>query len=62
MFSADVHNGIITILPPTAVGAEVVARYNGFTINEWFYIVAMLCMVVSTVGTTFFGKRKGKDG
>lgn len=64
MFTADASTGVVTITPPAFVAGEVVARVYGFTINEWFYLVAIVCMVISTLTTSIvaFIKARRKEG
>lgn len=49
MVNIDMNQGITTFGPPALVAGEVGARVAGLTINEWFYVVAIFCMLTSTV-------------
>lgn len=62
MFNIDVPNGIVAVTPPAVVAGEVAARINGLTINEWFYITAIACMLISTVASNVIAVLKMKKG
>lgn len=62
MFNLDIQNGVATIAPPAIVAGEVAARIGGLTINEWFYVVAIACMLISTVASTAVAVLKAKKG
>lgn len=47
----DIQNGIATYAPPVAVAGEAAARILGLTVNEWFYIAAIACMMVSAISS-----------
>lgn len=47
----DIQNGIATYTPPIAVAGEVATRVLGLTINEWFYVAAIACMLVSAISS-----------
>lgn len=51
--TVDIQNGVTTFAPPAIVGGEVAARIYGLSINEWFYVVAIVCMVLSTVASSY---------
>ncbi|AKG94470.1 hypothetical protein [Delftia phage IME-DE1] len=61
MVNIDIGNGVATFTPPAVVAGEVAARVFGLTINEWFYIVAIACMLVSTVASTAVAVLKAKN-
>ncbi|UCR91161.1 putative lysis protein [Ralstonia phage RpT1] len=65
MVNLDVQNGIVQFAPPAVVAGEVASRVLGLTINEWFYIVAIVCMLISTLTTSIVAviksRRKNKD-
>ncbi|UXQ84893.1 putative lysis protein [Ralstonia phage 10RS306A] len=65
MVNLDIQNGVVQFAPPAVVAGEAVARIAGLSINEWFYIVAILCMVISTLTTSIVAilktKKKDKD-
>ncbi|UCR90946.1 putative lysis protein [Ralstonia phage RpY2] len=63
MVNLDVQNGIVQFAPPAVVAGEVASRVLGLTINEWFYIVAIICMLISTITTSLvaFIKSRKKD-
>lgn len=52
MVNLDIQNGVATFAPPAVVAGEVGAKLAGLTINEWFYVVAIFCMLLSTVAST----------
>lgn len=60
MVSIDTLNGINTYGPPAVAVGEVATRFAGFTINEWFYIVAIICMLMSNITTTIKALRLPK--
>lgn len=62
MFNIDVPNGIVAVTPPVVVAGEVAARINGLTVNEWFYITAIACMLISTVASNVIAVLKMKKG
>lgn len=63
MVNIDIPNGLVTFAPPALVAGEVGARLIfGLTINELFYLVAILSMLVSTVATTTVAIKKAKGG
>lgn len=47
----DVSNGVIQFTPPAIVAGEVTAKILGLTLNEWFYVCGMACMLISTVAS-----------
>lgn len=61
MVSIDTLNGINTYGPPAVVAGEAASRIAGLTINEWFYIVAILCMLMSNITTTIKALRRNKE-
>ena len=61
MVNLDIQNGVVQFAPPAVVAGEAVARIAGLTINEWFYIVAILCMVISTVTTSVVAILKSRS-
>lgn len=60
MLGIDVQNGVVQFTPPAVVAGEVVTRLAGLTLNEWFYIVAILCMLISTITTSLVAWKKAK--
>lgn len=58
----DIQNGMATFTPPAVVAGEVSARVLGLTINEWFYVCAILCMMVSAVSSAVVAILKVKKG
>ena len=60
MVNIDVQNGIATYAPPALAAGEVAARVAGLTINEWFYIAAIVSMAVSTGVSAYVSIRKSK--
>ncbi len=60
MVNIDVNQGIATYAPPALAAGEVVARVAGLTINEWFYICAIISMAVSTGVSAYVAIRKSK--
>lgn len=61
MVNIDVQNGVATFAPPAVVAGEVGAKLAGLTINEWFYVVAIFCMLLSTVASTAVAVTKAKS-
>ena len=61
MVNLDVQNGVATFAPPAVVAGEVGAKLAGLTINEWFYVVAIFCMLLSTVASTAVAVSKAKS-
>ncbi|AJT60794.1 putative lysis protein [Ralstonia phage phiITL-1] len=65
MVNLDVQNGVVQFAPPAVVAGEVASRVLGLTVNEWFYIVAIVCMLISTLTTSIVAviksRRKNKD-
>ncbi|SOP76007.1 Phage holin [Yersinia phage fPS-54-ocr] len=68
MLSLDFNNEILKAAPIAGVaGADGVARmFYGMTINEWFYVAAILYTVVQigakVVDVIIKWKKEGKDG
>lgn len=62
MLNLDIQNGVATFAPPAIVAGEVSSRLMGLTINEWFYVVAIACMLISTVASTAVAVLKAKNG
>lgn len=60
MVTIDTVSGMTTYAVPAAVAGEVVTRIAGLSINEWFYIVAILCMLMSNIATTIKALRVQK--
>lgn len=60
MVNLDLQNGVATFAPPAVVAGEVGAKLAGLTINEWFYVVAIFCMLMSTVASTAVAVLKAK--
>lgn len=60
MVNLDIQNGVATFAPPAVVAGEVGAKLAGLTINEWFYVVAIFCMLLSTVASTAVAVTKAK--
>lgn len=58
----DIQNGIATYAPPVAVVGETAARVMGLTINEWFYVGAIMCMMVSALSSAVVAIMKIKKG
>lgn len=58
MVSLDTHNGIVQYAPPALAVGDAAARIAGLTINEWFYIVAIISMLISTIVTNYVAIRK----
>lgn len=58
----DIQNGMATFTPPAVVAGEVGARVLGLSINEWFYVCAILCMMVSAVSSAVVAILKVKKG
>ena len=61
MVNLDIQNGVATFAPPAVVAGEVGAKLAGLTINEWFYVVAIYCMLFSTVASTAVAVSKAKS-
>ncbi|BAJ51836.1 holin [Ralstonia phage RSB2] len=61
MVNLDMQNGIVQFAPPAVVAGEAVARIAGLSINEWFYIVAIFCMVISTITTSVVAVLKSRN-
>lgn len=61
MVNLDIQNGAATFAPPAVVAGEVGAKLAGLTINEWFYVVAIFCMLLSTVASTAVAVSKAKS-
>lgn len=61
MVNLDIQNGVATFAPPAVVAGEVGAKLAGLTINEWFYVVAIFCMLLSTVASTAVAVSKAKS-
>ena len=61
MVNLDIQNGVATFAPPAVVAGEVGAKLAGLTINEWFYVVAIFCMLLSTVASTAVAVTKAKS-
>lgn len=61
MVNLDMQNGVATFAPPVVVAGEVGAKLAGLTINEWFYVVAIFCMLLSTVASTAVAVLKAKS-
>lgn len=62
MVNIDINSGVATFAPPAIVAGEVSSRLLGLTINEWFYIVAIACMLISTVASTAVAVLKTRKG
>lgn len=60
MVNLDIQSGVATFAPPAVVAGEVGAKLAGLTINEWFYVVAIFCMLLSTVASTAVAVTKAK--
>lgn len=60
MVNLDIQNGVVQYTPPALAAGEVTTRLLGITINEWFYIVAILSMLISTATTTYVAVRKAR--
>ena len=60
MVSIDAQNGVVQYAPPALVVGEAATRLAGLTINEWFYIVAIVSMLISTVVTNYIAIRKSR--
>lgn len=58
----DIQNGMATFTPPVLATGEVTARILGLTVNEWFYVCAILCMLVSAVSSAAVAIIKVKKG
>lgn len=61
MVNIDIGNGVATFTPPAVVAGEVAARLWGLTLNEWFYVTAIVCMVISTVASTVVAILKARN-
>lgn len=61
MVNLDLQNGVATFAPPAVVAGEVGAKLVGLTINEWFYVVAIFCMLMSTMASTAVAVLKAKN-
>lgn len=61
MVNLDIQNGVATFAPPAVVAGEVGAKLVGLTINEWFYVVAIFCMLMSTMASTAVAVLKAKN-
>lgn len=60
MVSIDTQAGVVQYAPPALVVGDAAARIAGLTINEWFYIVAILSMLISTIVTNYIAIRKAQ--
>lgn len=61
MVTIDTAAIINTYAPPTMVAADVAHRVIwGLSLNEWFYVCAILCMLMSNVATTIKALRQPK--
>lgn len=60
MVSIDAQNGVVQYTPPALVVGDAAARIAGLTINEWFYIVAIISMLISTIVTNYIAIRKSR--
>lgn len=58
MVSIDTNGGVLQYTPPALAVGDAAARIAGLTINEWFYIVAIISMLISTVVTNYLAIRK----
>ena len=62
MVNIDIGSGVATFTPPAIVAGEVGARLIfGLSINEWFYVVAIFCMLISTVASTVVAVKKASN-
>lgn len=61
MVNIDIGNGVATFTPPAVVAGEVAARLWGLTLSEWFYVTAIVCMVISTVASTVVAILKARN-
>lgn len=61
MVNLDVQNGIVQFAPPAVVAGEVASRVLGLTIGDWFYIVAIFCMLISTLTTSIVAVLKSRE-
>lgn len=57
----DMQNGVVNYTPPALAAGEVASRLLGFTINEWFYIVAIFSMIISTAISGYVAILKAKN-
>lgn len=57
----DIPNGVIQMTPPAVVAGEVTARILGLSINEWFYIVSIGCMAISTIASVVVAVMKARN-
>lgn len=53
MVNIDVNSGVATFTPPVMVAGEVATRVMGLSLNEWFYVAAIISMVISTGVSTY---------
>lgn len=60
MVNLDVQNGIVQFAPPAVVAGEVASRVLGLTLGDWFYVVAIFCMLLSTVTSSIVAVLKAR--
>lgn len=64
MFNIDFNNEVVKVAPIAgAAGTDVVARlFFGLSLNEWFYVLTMVYVVVQIIGKSLEIRGKHKGG